>query len=298
MSPSADVDDSPPQAFNWQVCDAMPDDLQTPRLINDDSTLICFLSPRLAIHSVPVHHSIIIDSEPSAHYCDQLAMWTEYRQFQDSEKVRTQYGTGTLWAQGVDSMVLKTPKQDGHTNDVPFSYVYFVPKLCVTLPSTEVLRLKGLFYRNDQRMLFRFDASGPVRLAEMHCPTGLPQSMISTGHLALATQPTPEEHVMPSSTASADDWHGRLGHADAEAFRAALHNTTRMDLPRHLIVLTRTMLLAAPWIPQDMWPEASKHTAYLLTFIPAKALRWKPLYEIPARYGQVISHWADGLDSR
>ena len=60
-----------------------------------------------------------------------------------------QFGKGTTCAKGVDSITLTTTVYTITVTDI-----LWVPELVANLLSTEQLREKGLFYRNDKQVLF------------------------------------------------------------------------------------------------------------------------------------------------
>ena len=90
--------------------------------------------------------------------------------------------------------------------------------------SGEVLRSKGLFYRNDTQTLSLKDGSIIGQVRNMR---GLPQLVQSVSASAVALH---TKHISPS-VATADLWHLRYGHISGQALEQAveMHQGIKVD---------------------------------------------------------------------
>ena len=82
-----------------------------------------------------------------------------------------QLGKGQVRAIALGTITLPTVTADGHRHLLTFTNVLYVPEIVVNLLSAETLRLKGLFYRNDQQVMFIKDG---ITMAELYVYNNLP----------------------------------------------------------------------------------------------------------------------------
>ena len=105
---------------------------------------------------------------------------------------------------------------DGTMHSIDIGGCLYVPDIAANLILGEVLRGKGLFYRNDTQVLFLKDGS---IIGQIRSIRGLPQ-LVQTGSapeaVALHTK-----HISPS-IATADLWHLRYGHISGQALKQAV----------------------------------------------------------------------------
>jgi hypothetical protein len=83
-------------------------------------------------------------------------------------------GKGCVKARGVGRVTLKVMTSKG-SGMVTFYDMLYVPELVANLLSSETLRLKGLFYRNDTQELFMKDGT---TVSEVQVHRGLPHLLL------------------------------------------------------------------------------------------------------------------------
>ena len=111
--------------------------------------------PESAVQALTSSESIdswILDSGASTHFTHDLSNMFDY----NTCDVRIEFGKGSAKALAYGSVRLTLVGDK--TRTVTFSEVFYVPDLRANLLSTEKLRTKGLFYRNDKQILFTDDA--------------------------------------------------------------------------------------------------------------------------------------------
>jgi hypothetical protein len=113
----------------------------------------------------------IFDSGASAHMTHQLELLDNFRAKDGIIKI----GKGYVKARSISSVTLNVMTSKG-SGMVTFYDVLYVLELVENLLSSETLRLKGLFYRNNTQELFIKD--GTI-VAEVKVHHGLPHLRIS-----------------------------------------------------------------------------------------------------------------------
>jgi hypothetical protein len=113
----------------------------------------------------------IFDSGASAHMTHQLELLDNFRAKDGIIKI----GKGYVKARSISSVTLNVMTSKG-SGMVTFYDVLYVLELVANLLSSETLRLKGLFYRNNTQELFIKD--GTI-VAEVQVHHGLPHLRIS-----------------------------------------------------------------------------------------------------------------------
>lgn len=132
-------------------------------------------------------------------------------------------GKGHLDALAVGSVTLHAVTEQG-VRAITLTNVLWVPDLCANLLSTEKLRQKGLFYRNDQQVLFTDNGEA---LAEVYAHNNLP-------HLRLESALKTDEAMVTSSEPSTSKatyqlWHQRT-HMPLTKLETAADTSTGMVL--------------------------------------------------------------------
>ena len=132
--------------------------------------------------------SWILDSGASAHFTHEL---DKMFNFQPCD-TPIEFGKGTARAKAFGSVKLELV---GDCNRlVTFAEVFYIPELRANLLSTEKLREKGLFYRNDTQTLFTEDEV----IANVYPYQRVPHIQIGGSNKALYSS-----HKLPSSKAKA-----------------------------------------------------------------------------------------------
>jgi hypothetical protein len=108
---------------------------------------------------------------------------------------------------------------------VTFHDVLYVPELVANLLSSEALRLKGLFYRNDTHDLFMKDGT---TVAEVQVHHGLPHLRINNSTVCKSDTALISSKQLSTSTATPAEWHRRLGHLRLDNIRKAAQNSSGM----------------------------------------------------------------------
>ena len=115
------------------------------------------------------------------------------------------FGQGSSRATALGSVKLTLK---GNLN-VTFSNVLYVPGIKANLLSTEKLKAKGLFYRNDNDTLFVKDGDRTHVVANVVNKAGLPQLQLAD---ATREQAHVSSHELHTSKADIKTWHDRMGH--------------------------------------------------------------------------------------
>jgi hypothetical protein len=87
---------------------------------------------------------LIFDSGASAYIAYQLELLDNYRTTDGTIKI----SKGCIKVYGISSVTLNVMTSEGN-GIVAFYNILYIPELVVNLLSSQTLRLKGLFYRND-----------------------------------------------------------------------------------------------------------------------------------------------------
>ena len=135
-----------------------------------------------------------------------------------------QFGKGTTRAKGVGSITLITT-----VYTITITGVLWVSELVANLLSTEQLREKGLFYRNDKQVLFakgneiitHVDSHGALPYLGLEACSDCNPDSDSEDHTALASS-----KVLATSRVSKELWHLRMGHVQSENLIKAAENST------------------------------------------------------------------------
>jgi hypothetical protein len=104
-------------------------------------------------------------------------------------------GKGCVKARSIGSVTLNVMTSKG-SGMVTFHNVLYVPELVANLLSSETLRLKGLFYRNDIQELFMKDGSIVV---EVQVHYGLPHLRINNSLIDYSTNAYKSDIALISS---------------------------------------------------------------------------------------------------
>jgi hypothetical protein len=70
-------------------------------------------------------------------------------------RVNIKIGKGTITTVGKGQALITMVTSDGKYTRVGLTNVYFIPQIVACLISTEKLRTKGLFYRNEDNILYK-----------------------------------------------------------------------------------------------------------------------------------------------
>ena len=119
-------------------------------------------------------------------------------------------GTVTTISKEQASMTMVTP--DGKYTRVGLTEVYFVPQMAACLISTEKLRAKGLFYQNEDNILYKriLGSNDILVLAQVDSHYRLPWvRSLSTLTGLVRTEPAAliSSRIRYDSKANADIWH-------------------------------------------------------------------------------------------
>ena len=163
----------------------------------------------------------IFDTGASAHCINKL------EHFDECEPCSQMVSVGNndyLKATHIGRITRTLLAPDGTLHSIVIGGCLYVPDMVANLISGEVLRSKGLFYRNDTQSLFLKDGSiiGQVRSIR-----GLPQLVQSASASAVALH---TKRISPS-VATADLWHLRYGHISGQALKQAveMHQGIKVD---------------------------------------------------------------------
>jgi hypothetical protein len=130
---------------------------------------------------------------------------------------------GYIKARGISSVILNVITSKG-SGIVTFYDVLYVLELIVNLLSSETLRLKGLFYRNDIQELFIKDGT---MVTEVQVHYGLPYLRISNSSRGYSNNVGKSDIALISSkqlltaTATPAEWYRRLSHLRLDNIRKA-----------------------------------------------------------------------------
>jgi hypothetical protein len=114
----------------------------------------------------------ILDSGASSHYCNDESQMRSYMPC----KVDIKIGKGTVNTVGKGQASTTMVTSDSKHTRVGLTDVYFVPQMATCLITTERLRAKGLFYRNEDNILYKRipDSDDISVLAQVYSHRGLP----------------------------------------------------------------------------------------------------------------------------
>ncbi|KAI0993623.1 hypothetical protein K3495_g14561, partial [Podosphaera aphanis] len=145
----------------------------------------------------------ILDSGATSHFTHDLEKMFDYQ----ACDVGVEFGKGSAKALAHGSV--KLDLIGDKTRSVTFSDVFYVPELRANLLSTEKLRSKGLFYRNDRQILYTESAV----ISNVYVHQKVPHIRVFNPQISgPALQAMKSSHVLSDSTATADIWHARFGH--------------------------------------------------------------------------------------
>ncbi|KJX98055.1 gag-pol polyprotein [Zymoseptoria brevis] len=139
-----------------------------------------------------------VDSGSSSHFTNDYNSMTDVT----TVDMIVNFGKGASRATALGSIKLRL-HGNGRVNTVKFTDVLFVEGLRANLLSTEKLKKKGLFYRNDNDTLFTKDAV----VADVVTKVGIPQLVLEQQEQSNASS-----HVRHPSKETAQVWHDRFGH--------------------------------------------------------------------------------------
>lgn len=168
-----------------------------------------------ALTAAEQRSSWILDSGASVHMTNDLSAMSNC----EAIDATVRFGKGeTAHATVIGDVVLKISTDEG-VAPTRFTGVIFVPGLVANLLSTELLRKKGLFYRNDKQILF---TSNNETIAEVYVHNDLPHIRTAPSYeSALASS-----KILYPQKATADLWHARLGHLPVKKLTTATVNST------------------------------------------------------------------------
>lgn len=154
----------------------------------------------------------IFDTSASAYCINKLKHFDEYEPCSQMVSVGN---NDYLKATHIGRITRTLQAPDGTLHSIDIGGCLYVPDIAANLILGEVLRGKGLFYRNDTQVLFLKDGSivGQVRSIR-----GLPQ-LVQSG-LAAKAVALHTKIILPS-VATADLWHLRYGHISGQALKKA-----------------------------------------------------------------------------
>ena len=118
---------------------------------------------------------------------------------------------------------------NGDLMNIKLTNVFHVPDMFINLLSTEALRSKGCFYRNDEQALFIKDRV----IASVYVHNGLPHVRLANddgAQLAMDTDEAPcldtalpLSYTIAESKASSNAWHKRFSHILKDALHQAIN---------------------------------------------------------------------------
>ena len=133
-----------------------------------------------------------------------------------------QLGKGQVCAIVLGTIMLPTVTADGHRHLLTFTNVLYVPEIVVNLLSAETLRLKGLFYRNDQQVMFIKDG---ITMAELYVYNNLPHLRLKKQQQQMALT---SSKVLSQSEGTPELWHLCTGQVYQASLIKAKANLTGM----------------------------------------------------------------------
>ena len=133
-----------------------------------------------------------------------------------------QLGKGQIHAMALGTIVLPTVTAAGHRCLLTFTNVLYVPEIVVNLLSAETLRLKGLFYRNDQQIMFTKDGT---TMAELYVHNNLPHLKLEKQQQQIALA---SSKVLSQSEGTPELWHLCTDHVCQANLIKAEANSTGM----------------------------------------------------------------------
>ena len=171
-----------------------------------------------ALLSSESSESWILDSGASTHFTHDIDCMIDYQ----ACDVNVEFGKGSAKALAYGSIQLNVIGDQ--KRKITFSDVYYVPDMRANLLSTEKLRNKGLFYRNDKQVLFTKNSV----IANIYSHQGIPHVQLANHEVNNLTHVAMSSYTLPNSKATADIWHSRFGHLPEEKIKQALKVTKGM----------------------------------------------------------------------
>jgi hypothetical protein len=155
----------------------------------------------------------ILDSGASLHYYNDESQMRSYMPCRVDIKI----SKGTITTVGKGQALMTIVTSDGKHTRVSLTDIYFVPQIAACLISTEKLRSKGLFYWNEDNILYKrtLGSDDISVLAQVYLYRGLlwvrslstPTTLFEIELAALLSS-----RIRYDSKANADIWHLRFGY--------------------------------------------------------------------------------------